>query len=138
MCNWGSQKNLKSLASKNLISKTEQTTEKKSWEPKMLAVKLPGQSYCIVASSSNLYVWNDESLMTDFIRISNKIEKLTSDRIFPSQEKIKIGKILKDSIKRLIPALTNFSYLLNRPSKLVNLAFENNVGIYHNNKDKML
>lgn len=76
--------------------------------------------------------------MTNFIENPTKVRGLTLDAISPNRKKVKIRLVMKDRIERLVFTLINIFYLPSSPSNLINLGLQNNVGIYHHKKDKIL
>lgn len=65
------------------------------------------------------------------MKIFTKVRKLTLDNISTGKEKIKIGFLLTNRIKRLVFTLTNIFYLFNSLSNIDSLGLLNNMDIYY-------
>lgn len=101
----------------------------------ILAVRDLKQSYWLVYSAADIYIYNDKRLMTDQEENPTKVQGSNLDNISPNKVKIKIRLVLEDGSKGLILTLTNLSHnLLN----LISLGLLNNIKIFYHNNDQIL
>lgn len=90
ICNF--QQNLK--AEENKDTKTEPTPKRKSWQPKILAIRGSKQSCLLVNSTADMHICNNQRLMINFKKNFIKVGESNSESISPSKRKVKIRLIL--------------------------------------------
>lgn len=89
-------------------------------------------------STTDIYIYNDKKLITDFEENTIKVGRFILDGILPDRKRVKIRLVLKDNIEKIVLTLINLFYFLHSLSKLVSLGLLNNLEIFHHKKDQML
>ncbi len=120
------------------VAKWEPTSERDSWQPKVLALKAPRQDCWLVDSSTNVHVCNNLRLMTDFAERPTRVGKFTLDGIFPGRGTVRIRLVSEDGSEGIILNFRNVFYIPNSPSNLISLSLLNDVSIDYNNKQQAL
>ncbi len=114
----------------------EPTPEKDSWELKVPALRGPRQDCLIINSTTDVHVYDNLRLMTDFAEGPTKVGRSTLDGVSPGRGIGQIRLALEDESKEIILNLWNVFYLSNSPSNLISLSFLNDAGIYYDNKQQ--
>lgn len=132
-----SQRNLwrsSSSTAQEVVSKTEQSIEKNSWQPKVLVIRRLRQDCWLMDSTIDIHIYNDLKLMTDFIKKPTNIGGSIAGRVCPGRGTIQIRLALKDKREGIVLNLWNIYYLPNSLFNLVNLSLLNNVNIFYDNE----
>lgn len=112
--------------------------ERKSWQPRILAIKDPRQNYWLVDTATDVHVCNNQRLITEYTKKHMRVGGFIADGILPGGGNIKIRLAKKYGSEALVLTWTNDLYLPNRLSNLVSLDLLNDVKIFHHNKDQIL
>lgn len=92
----------------------------------------------MINSIANIYIYNNQKLITQYIEKSIRVKGSIANRVSLSRGKIKIYHVKKNGSKSLVLTLTNIFYLSNNSSNFIILNLLNNIGIYYHNKDQIL
>lgn len=76
--------------------------EMDSWQPKIPTIEDPRRNCWLVNSIIDIYICNNQSLMTKYQELPIKIRGSISDRISPGRERIRFYLALMDSSKGLV------------------------------------
>lgn len=88
----------------------------------------------LINSAVNVYVCNDQRLITDFIEKPTKVKKSIVDSMSPRYGTVWIRSVLEDGSERVILNLRIIFYLSNSLSNLISLSLLNDANIFYDNK----
>lgn len=95
------------------------------------------QNCWLVDSATNVHIYNDKRLMTEYTKKPTRVGESIADRISLGRKKVKIRLAKKDSSKDLMLTVINVFYLPNSASNLVSFGLLDNTKIYYHNKDQI-
>lgn len=104
----------------------------------MLAIQRPQNTSWLIDSTANIYVNNDQDLITKYYKQLTKIGKSITNKIFPRSWKVRLRLSFNNGCKGVIFNLNNVYFPPSSFSNLISFGFFNDYHIFHNNKNENL
>lgn len=92
----------------------------------------------MVDSAADIYVCNDQALITEYQELPSRIGGSMSDGILTGRGKVWLQLALKNGTKGLVLNFRNFYNLPNSLCNLDSLGLLNNNGIFHENENETM